>query len=303
MKLPSSITLCEVGLRDGLQNEQKILSTQEKLALLMGLIDAGFSVIEAGSFMNPKTVPQMADTDALFAAAGTVSGVRLRALAANLRGIERAAACGCRNIKLNISASRQHNLRNLNMTLEQCMSGFSACAEAAVKHGIHLSGSISMPFASPWEGKIPKSDVEAVIEAYLKAGITELSLSDASGMAAPCQVFDLCRHVRKKYPNVSWWLHFHNTRGLAMANLLAAMEAGMNRFDSSIGGLGGCPFVPGAAGNLSTEDVLNLCEESQISTGIDLTKVLKLSANLSNHYAGHMDSYLLRSGRPKDAAP
>lgn len=303
MKLPSSITLCEVGLRDGLQNEQQILSTQEKLALLLGLIDAGFSVIEAGSFMNPKAVPQMADTDALFKAAGTIPGVRLRALAANLHGLERAAACGCRNVKLNISASRQHNLRNLNMTLEQCMAGFSSCAKAAAEHAIHLSGSISMPFASPWEGKIPQSDVETVIEAYLKAGITELSLSDASGMAVPGQVFDLCRHVRRNYPNVSWWLHFHNTRGLAMANLLAAMEAGMNQFDSSIGGLGGCPFVPGAAGNISTEDVLNLCEESQIATGIDLTKVLKLSSNLARHYAGHMDSYLLRSGRPKDVAP
>lgn len=242
----------------------------------------------------------MADTDALFLSAGTIPGVRLRALAANLRGIERAAACGCQNVKLNISASRQHNLRNLNMTLEQSMAGFSPCAAAAKKHRITLSGSISMPFASPWEGRIPRSDVDAVIDAYLKEGINELSLSDASGMAAPGQVYDLCCHVRKIYPQVTWWLHFHNTLGMAMANIIAAMEAGMNHFDSSIGGLGGCPFVPGAAGNISTEDVLNLCRKSQIKTGIDLAKVLKLSKKLFADRTFHADSYLLRSALPTD---
>lgn len=300
MKLPSSITLCEVGLRDGLQNEKYILSTEQKLELLRGLIDAKFPVIEVGSFMHPRAVPQMANTDEVFKAVGDVPGVELRALIPNLRGIQRAIDCGCKKVKLNVSASRQHNLKNLNMTPEESVAGFASCVDAANENGIEISGSISMPFASPWEGRIPVEDVDAIIEAYLKVGITEISLSDASGMAVPNQVYDISCHVKEKYPQATWWLHFHNTRGMAMANILAAMEAGMDRFDSSFGGLGGCPFVPGAAGNISTEDVLHMCEEADIATGIDIAKVIELSKNLREVLNHDMESYILRAGRSRD---
>ena len=300
MKRPSSITLCEVGLRDGLQNETYILNTEQKLEMLRGLIDAKFPVIEVGSFMHPRAVPQMANTDEVFKAIGDVPGVELRALIPNLRGIQRAIDCGCKKVKLNVSASRQHNLKNLNMTPEESVAGFASCVDAAVENGIAISGSISMPFASPWEGRITEEDVDAIIEAYLKVGITEISLSDTSGMAVPNQVYNLCCHIKEKYPQATWWLHFHNTRGLAMANIMAAMEAGMDRFDSSFGGLGGCPFVPGAAGNISTEDVLHLCEESGIATGIDITKVIELSRKLKELLNHDMDSYILRAGRSCD---
>ena len=300
MKLPSSITLCEVGLRDGLQNETYILNTEQKLEMLRGLIDAKFPVIEVGSFMHPRAVPQMANTDEVFKAIGDVPGVELRALIPNLRGIQSAIDCGCKKVKLNVSASRQHNLKNLNMTPEESVAGFASCVDAAVENGIAISGSISMPFASPWEGRITEEDVDAIIEAYLKVGITEISLSDTSGMAVPNQVYNLCCHIKEKYPQATWWLHFHNTRGLAMANIMAAMEAGMDRFDSSFGGLGGCPFVPGAAGNISTEDVLHLCEESGIATGIDITKVIELSRKLKELLNHDMDSYILRAGRSCD---
>ncbi len=298
--LPSSITLCEVGLRDGLQNEKTLLPTQEKVSLLRGLIDAGFKVIEVGSFMHPKAVPQMADTDEVYKAIGDVPGVELRALIPNLRGVQRAVDCGCKKVKLNVSASRQHNLKNLNMTPEESVAGFAGCVQAAKENGIAISGSISMPFASPWEGRTPVEDVDSIIQAYLDVGITEISLSDASGMAIPNQVYQLCTHVREKYPEATWWLHFHNTRGLAMANILAAMEAGMTQFDSSFGGLGGCPFVPGAAGNISTEDVLNLCDESNIETGVDIVKVMELSKRLRGLLDHDLDSYILRAGRAKD---
>ena len=300
MKLPSSITLCEVGLRDGLQNETYILNTEQKLEMLRGLIDAKFPVIEVGSFMHPRAVPQMANTDEVFKAIGDVPGVELRALIPNLRGIQRAIDCGCKKVKLNVSASRQHNLKNLNMTPEESVAGFASCVDAAVENGIAISGSISMPFASPWEGRITEEDVDAIIEAYLKVGITEISLSDTSGMAVPNQVYNLCCHIKEKSPQATWWLHFHNTRGLAMANIMAAMEAGMDRFDSSFGGLGGCPFVPGAAGNISTEDVLHLCEESGIATGIDITKVIELSRKLKELLNHDIDSYILRAGRSCD---
>ena len=298
--LPSSITLCEVGLRDGLQNEKTLLPTQEKVSLLRGLIDAGFKVIEVGSFMHPKAVPQMADTDEVYKAIGDVPGVELRALIPNLRGVQRAVDCGCKKVKLNVSASRQHNLKNLNMTPEESVAGFAGCVQTAKENGIAISGSISMPFASPWEGRTPVEDVDSIIQAYLDVGITEISLSDASGMAIPNQVYQLCTHVREKYPEATWWLHFHNTRGLAMANILAAMEAGMTQFDSSFGGLGGCPFVPGAAGNISTEDVLNLCDESNIETGVDIVKVMELSKRLRGLLDHDLDSYILRAGRAKD---
>ena len=193
-----------------------------------------------------------------------------------------------------------HNLKNLNMTPEQSVAGFAFCVEAAKENGIAISGSISMPFASPWEGRTPVEDVDAIIEAYLNVGINEISLSDASGMAVPNQVYDLYSHVRQTYPECSWWLHFHNTRGMAMANILSALEAGMTQFDSSFGGLGGCPFVPGAAGNISTEDVLHMCEESGIETGIDITKVIALSKDLRALLGHDMDSYILRAGRSSD---
>ena len=300
MYFPESVRLCEVGLRDGLQNEKTLLDTEQKLFLLRGLIDAGFPVIEVGSFMSPKAVPQMKDTDDLYKALGSPEGVELRALVANLRGVQRAIDCGCTKVKLNVSASRQHNLRNINRTPEESVAGFAESAELARANGLTVSGSISMPFASPWEGTTPVEDVDSIIEAYLKVGVSEISLSDASGMAMPAQVNALCRHVREKYPQATWWLHFHNTRGLAMANILAAMDAGMTQFDSSFGGLGGCPFVPGAAGNISSEDVVHMCEGSGIRTGIDLVKLMALSGKLKEMLAHNLDSYVLKAGRNED---
>lgn len=300
MKLPKSITLCEVGLRDGLQNEKVILTTEQKVDLLNDLIAAGFKVIEVGSFMSPKSVPQMANTDEVYKAIGQVPGVELRALIPNLRGVQRAIDCSCKKVKLNVSASRMHNLKNLNMTPEQSVHGFASCVDAAQKSNIAISGSISMPFASPWEGLTPVEDVDTIIEAYLHVGISEISLSDASGMAMPEQVYELCQHVQEKYPQVLFWLHFHNTRGMAMANILAAMEAGITHFDSSFGGLGGCPFVPGAAGNISTEDVLHMCDESSIVTGIDLGKVMAISKKLRGYVNHGLDSYVLKAGRNTD---
>ena len=300
IEYPSSVTLCEVGLRDGLQNEKTIVSTEDKLALLRALIEAGFPVIEVGSFMHPKRVPQMADTDELFRALGAVEGVELRALIPNLKGVERAVACGCRKVKLNVSASRQHNLRNLNMTPEESVAGFAGCVAAAEENGIAISGSISMPFASPWEGRTPVEDVDSIIRAYLDVGISEISLSDASGMAEPRQVEALCLHVREQFPEASWWLHFHNTRGLAVANIVAAMNAGMTRFDSSLGGLGGCPFVPGAAGNVASEDVLAFCDEAGIATGIDTAAVIALARRTGELVGHELPSYILKAGRNCD---
>ena len=179
LNLVDHITLCEVGPRDGLQNERRILTVQEKQELIEAAADAGFPVIEVGSFMSPKAVPQMADTDEVFTTLLRREGVEYRALIANLKGVERAAACGCKKVKLNVSASKAHNLANLNRTPAESVAGFGACVDAARSAGIEISGSISMAFGSPWDREIPLSDVKEIVNAYLAVGIHEISLPDA----------------------------------------------------------------------------------------------------------------------------
>jgi len=300
LQLVDRVILCEVGPRDGLQNEKRILNTEEKLELIEGAADAGLPVVEVGSFFSPKRVPQMADTDELFRRLKPREGVEYRALAGNLKGVERAAACGCKKIKLNVSASKAHNLANLNRTPVETVAGFAPCAQAAAAAGMDISGSISMAFGSPWDRTIPLSDVKEIADAYLAVGIREISLSDTSGQANPAQVYQLCTEMAKDYPQVTWWLHFHNTRGLGIANILAGMQAGFIRYDSAFAGVGGCPFVPGAAGNVSTEDVIHMCEETGVETGIDLDRLMDVSRRLVQIVGHTADSYLLRAGKAKD---
>ena len=279
---------------------RSMLSLDEKLQLVEMAVASGFSVIELGSFVSPKAVPQLADTDELYKRLNNLPDIELRALIANAKGVQRAALCGCKKVKLNVSASRAHNLANLNKTPEESVAGFKECVEEAGKSGIEVSGSISMPFGSPWERVIPQSDVNSIIEAYLKTGISEISLSDASGMATPLQVYNIAKLVKKDYPEVTWWLHFHNTRGVALANILAAMEAGMTHFDTAFAGLGGCPFVPGAAGNIATEDTVHMLEEMGISTGIDCQKTIETAKTVSFLLDKKAESYLVRAGRNRD---
>lgn len=300
LNIVRQIRLCEVGPRDGLQNEKRILTTDEKVELINAMSEAGFPVIEVGSFVRPTAVPQMANTDEVFEKIRRREGVEYRALIANVKGVERAAACGCTKVKLNVSASVSHNLANLNRTPAESVAGFAACVEKAKEYGVGISGSISMAFGSPWDREIPMQDVKDIVEAYLNVGVTELSLSDASGMAYPTQVFDLGTEMKKCYPQVLWWMHFHNTRGLGIANILAAMEAGFDQFDASFAGVGGCPFVPGAAGNVTTEDVLHMCDEMGVETGIDLDKAMAISRRVVEILGHSTDSYLLRAGKAKD---
>jgi len=300
MKLIDKVTICEVGPRDGLQNESKILSVEEKVELINSITGAGFKVIEVGSFMSPKAVPQMADTDEVFKKINIKEGVEYRALIANLKGVERAVECGCKKVKLNVSASRAHNLANLNRTPEESVAGFKGCVDKALSSGLEISGSISMPFGSPWEHKIPVSDVKAIVDAYINVGIDEISLSDASGMAMPNQVYSLCMEMKRLYPQVKWILHFHNTRGMGIANIIAAMEAGIDWFDASFGGLGGCPFVPGAAGNVISEDVLHMCDSMGIKTGIDLDKAINVAKRVREIVGHDLPGYILKAGKNSD---
>lgn len=300
MNLPKQVTICEVGLRDGLQNEKRIFSLEEKLSLLASVVASGIKIIEIGSFVHPKAVPSMADTDKLAEAMPRVAGVEYRALVANLKGVERAHAGGISKIKLTVSASEPHCLSNLNKKPVEVMDGFKDCVEYAAKNDLELSGAISVAFGCPFQGKVPVEQVENVIEKFIELGITELSLSDTTGMANPKQVYELCTHVKAKYPQVRWVLHFHNTRDMAMANIVAGMQAGVTVFDGAFGGLGGCPFAPGASGNIATEDVVHMLHEMGVDTGIDLAAAIK-TARLAGEYLGRTpDSAMLRAGRCQD---
>ncbi len=278
--------ICEVGPRDGLQNEKRILSISHKVELIDRLTEAGFKAIEVGSFMNPIAVPQMADTDEVFKRINQKPGVEYGAIIANLKGVERAFLCGCKKVKLNVSTSIQHNLANLNKTPEESIESFKICAETARNKGMDISGSISMAFGSPWEHRIPISIVRKLVDSYLDTGIIEISLSDTSGMAMPNQVYSLCTEMKIHYPEIKWILHFHNTRGMGIANIIAGMQTGITFFDSSIGGIGGCPFVPGAAGNVSSEDLIHMCDGMGIETGINLDMLIDIAKTVET-LVGH----------------
>jgi len=297
---PATVSLCEVGLRDGLQNERTIPSVEQKLELLNSVVDSGVKIIEVGAFVHPKAVPQMADTDALCRAMKKIDGVEYRALVPNIKGVQRAFDAGLTKAKLTVSASEAHCLANFNSTPVKMVEGFADCVEFATKNDMVLSGAISTSFGCPFIGKVPVEMVENVVRSFVKLGITELSLSDTTGMANPRQVFELGTHMIQLFPEVKWVMHFHNTRDMALANIVSAIQAGIRMFDGAFAGLGGCPFAPGASGNVASEDVIHLLHEMDIDTGVDLLKAMD-TARMAARFVGHeAASAVLKAGRCED---
>lgn len=302
MKWPKKVIFCEVGPRDGLQNEPSVLPVDKKLALIEGTADAGVKIIEMGSFMNPKAVPQMADTDEVAHKLKKTPGVEYRALVANMKGVERALSSGITKVKLVLSASETHAMANLRKTISQLLEGFRECAEFARANGAEVSGAISTAFGCPFEGKIAPSKVKEIAAQMRSLGLTELSLSDTTGMANPAQVYNLSSEMKREFPDVRWFLHFHNTRGMALANTVAGLQAGIIRFDASLAGLGGCPYAPGASGNIASEDMIHMFHEMGIETGIDLGKMIALAKQLRD-WVGHADSAILKAGTNAELVP
>lgn len=297
---PDKVTFCEVGLRDGLQNEKTIPSVEQKLQLLNAVVDSGVKIIEVGAFVHPKAVPQMADTDALCRAMTKVEGVEYRALVPNIKGVQRAFDAGLTKAKLTVSASEAHCLANFNSTPVKMVEGFADCVEFAVQNNMTLSGAISTSFGCPFQGRVPVEQVENAVRSFVKLGITELSLSDTTGMANPRQVYELGTHMIRLFPEVQWVMHFHNTRDMALANIVAGIQAGVRLFDGAFAGLGGCPFAPGASGNVASEDVIHMLHEMGIDTGIDLLKAMA-TARLAAQFVGHdAGSAVLKAGRCED---
>jgi hydroxymethylglutaryl-CoA lyase len=293
----------EVSPRDGLQIEPTWVDTAGKIALIDQLSLAGFSRIEAGSFVSPKAIPALRDGDEVFRGIRREPGVTYVALIPNLRGAQRALDAGADELNLVMSASQTHNRANMRMGCEQSLAAFADVVSLASGTGLSLNGSIATTFGCPFEGRIDEDRVLEIVDAYLALGMHGISLADTTGMANPRQVFALVQRVLSRVPASALTMHFHNTRGLGLSNVLAAYEAGARRFDASLGGLGGCPFAPGASGNICTEDLVNLCDEMGIETGIDLAHLLTLSRRLPALLGHEMPGQVAKAGRNRDLHP
>ncbi|WP_330214286.1 hydroxymethylglutaryl-CoA lyase [Pseudomonas sp. AM8] len=290
----------EVSPRDGLQIEPTWVETADKIALIDQLSLAGFSRIEAGSFVSPKAIPALRDGEHVFQGIERKAGVIYVALIPNLKGAQRAVESRADELNLVMSASQTHNLANMRMRCEASLAAFGEIVSFAAGHPVRLNGSIATTFGCPFEGRIDEDRVLQLVDAYLQLGIQGISLADTTGMANPRQVERLVKRVLQRVPASDLTLHFHNTRGLGLCNVLAAYEAGARRFDAALGGLGGCPFAPGASGNICTEDLVNLCEEVGIHTGVDLPHLLSLSRRLPALLGHELPGQVAKAGRNCD---
>jgi hydroxymethylglutaryl-CoA lyase len=279
--LPSQVTVVEVGPRDGLQNEHGIVPTEAKIAYIDLLSAAGLPVIEATSFVSPRAIPQLADAAEVMRGIQRRPGVRYTALVPNLRGMEAALASGLREVAVFTGASETFVQHNINCSIAESIERFTPVVERAREAGVRVRGYISTVFGCPYEGKVAPAAVVRVAAQLLALGVDELSLGDTIGVATPNQVVEMVGLVGASVPLDRLALHFHDTRGTALANVLAGLEAGVTIFDSSAGGLGGCPYAPGASGNLSTEDLLYMLHGMGIRTGVDLDAVVAASRYLA----------------------
>lgn len=286
MNFPTAVEIVEVGPRDGLQNEPTTVPTPEKIALLTALTDAGIRRFEATSFVSPKWIPQLADAEAVLAGLDTTGTACYGGLIPNERGYERAKAAGAPEVVMVVSATEGHCRANLNRSVADVLAGFAPLAARGRADNIRVRANVSTVFGCPFDGVPPLDQILTVVGAIAAAGIDNITLSDTIGVANPRQVADVFTRVQTAHPGITFAAHFHDTRGLALANIVAALAVGIRTFDAAIGGLGGCPYAPGAAGNVATEDVVYLLHEMGVETGVDLERLLD-AAELVERLVGH----------------
>jgi hydroxymethylglutaryl-CoA lyase len=273
VKLPGRVAVTEVGPRDGLQNESRILPLRDKIALIDSLSDTGLKRIEAVSFVHPKAIPQMADAADVMAGIRRSPSVTYIGLVPNERGAEDAIAAKVDEIATVVSASESHNKSNVNRSIEESMVAIRNVGRLAHGAGMKWSGYVSTAFGCPYEGEVPEDRVLRIAAELAKAGAYAIALGDTIGIANPKQVFGIVPRFFQEIPGTTLRLHFHDTRGMALANVIAAMEAGAVEFDGAVGGAGGCPYAPGASGNVATEDLVSMLQAMGIETGIDLGRL------------------------------
>lgn len=285
----------EVSLRDGFQIEPAFVPTHRKVELADALSRTGLAKIEVTSFTSPKAIPGLADAEDVMRAITRMPGVEYAALVPNARGCERAMACGVDEINLVMSASESHNRANLRMGCEASLQQFTQIF-AAARGRVQVNASLSTAFGCPFEGPVPSSRVAGLVERFAELGIRRVTLCDTTGMANPTQVADLCGEIISRWPDLEFTAHFHNTRGMGLANALAALDSGIVRFDASLAGLGGCPYAPGASGNVCTEDLVHMFETMGHDTGVALDALLAVAQRMPETVGHDVPGQVMKAG-------
>jgi hydroxymethylglutaryl-CoA lyase len=293
--LPDRISLREVGPRDGLQNEDPVPTTA-KVELINVLSGTGVERIEAVSFVHPKAIPQMADADEVWQHIQRAAGVRYSALVPNSRGAQRALGTGFTEIEAVLSASDTHNRKNVNRSTEESLDDIAVIIDQAHQVGATCQVIVATAWGCPYEGDVPVERTVAVASRAVADGADSVSFGDTTGMATPGRVRALVGEFRSRHPEISLNLHFHNTRGTGLANVLTALELGVADFDASVGGLGGCPYAPGATGNIATEELIYMVEDMGVATGVDLEAMIGAAAEAEQIVGRTLPSQVLRAG-------
>lgn len=288
LNLPEHVTLIEVGPRDGLQNEKNEIPTEIKIEFIKSLKNAGFKEMELTSFVSPKWVPQLKDAEEIIRYC--TDEHRNIVLTPNEKGVELAKEAKCDSVAFFVGISESFNLKNINRTTKESMASLLPVIRQLKAEQFFVRACISTSFYCPYEGRIHPDDVLTICQQFADAGVDDLSVADTIGMANPLEVFELFSQLKSRFPDVLLTAHFHDTRGMALANIFAALQAGIDRFDTSAGGLGGCPFAPGATGNAATEDVLGMLHALNIKTGIDMNQLFKAVELIEPHLAGAIQS-------------
>lgn len=293
---PSNVTIVEVGPRDGFQMEKTFIPTDLKVAIIDNLVTAGVRRIEATSFVNPKVIPQMADSAEVLARVKRQPSTHYTALIPNAKGAQRAIDAKCDSVRLVICATETYNQRNVGMSVAQSILACDDIIRMSSAAGIGFEVIIALAFGCPFEGHVPEDTPVGIAHQLAAKGITNIGIADSIGTGNPVQVKRMMRRLQTELPNVHFSMHIHDTRGLGLANLFAALECGIDSFDSSLGGLGGCPIMVGGTGNVPTEDVVNLCHEIGIQTGINIEGICEASHKMQAFLGRPLPSAILRSG-------
>ncbi|HXG04087.1 MAG TPA: hydroxymethylglutaryl-CoA lyase [Candidatus Binatia bacterium] len=296
MKLPARVTVCEVGPRDGFQIEPEFIPTDRKVEVVDLLSEAGLPRIEVTSFVHPKVVPQLRDAEEVMARIRRRPSTRYAALVPNDKGAVRAVEAGVDEIHTVVSASESHNLANVNMTIDESLERLRAVMQVAERARVPVSCGISTSFGCPFEGEVPLERLERLVGRLVDLGARSIALADTTGVANPVQVQRTLERLMPRFSGVEWTLHTHDTRGLAIPNILAAMECGVTTFDASIGGLGGCPFAPGASGNVCTEDLVHALHAMGVETGIDLDRLIAVSRRVQAIVGRTLPGQIVKAG-------
>jgi hydroxymethylglutaryl-CoA lyase len=282
LALPKNVLIEDEALRDGLQNEKRLFSVEEKLALIAAIADAGVARIQVGSFVHPKWAPQMANTDEVFAALPPREGVVYSGLVLNRAGLDRALKVGVRHLSISVSASETHSRKNANKSTDEALADILPTIERALSEGVAVRAGVQSALGCGFEGAIDPARVLEIARAYHAVGAREINIADTAGLADPALVDRVVRLLSDALPDVAFSLHLHDTRGLGLANMLAGLNAGVTVFDAAVGGIGGCPFIPKATGNIATEDAAFMCKRMGVETGIDFAKLRPVALRLAD---------------------